>query len=317
MKQRKLKNYIAYSLYGISAITIFIAAFFVFQNREQFMNRLLNKKVIVKTVTEERKSISPITKKSKTQLNDSVVFHTSYGEPKKVSVSPEEVPLKQKNEEPIRQNVPLTTYTVSYHLMDPLGQFNTKETISCNGQVGERVQGNILDFLGFTSPKKQELVLSKSTSNSIHYYYKRNRYEFSIQKTKGSLISLESTPNGSQIYESPIIISAQVAKGYEWVSWSNGIIQQKATFTMPNSNLMIYPIVKPITYKITYELDGGTIKKPITTYNCEQSIIIPTPEKEGNIFAGWTGSCGSTPVLNLIRNKECGDLSLVANWIDE
>ena len=69
-------------------------------------------------------------------------------------------------------------------------------------------------------------------------------------------------------------------------------------------------------YKITYNLDGGSMSGQPTSYNVESSTFtLPTPTKTGHIFTGWTGSNGTTPQKTVTVNKGTrGNLSYTANW---
>lgn len=73
----------------------------------------------------------------------------------------------------------------------------------------------------------------------------------------------------------------------------------------------------PITYTISYNLNGGEFKSDYhTNYNCEQSITLASPYKKGYSFAGWTNSEIENPTLPLTINKgEYGNKTYIANYI--
>ena len=70
------------------------------------------------------------------------------------------------------------------------------------------------------------------------------------------------------------------------------------------------------TYKITYNLDGGSMSGQPTSYNVERSTFtLPTPTKTGYTFTGWTGSNGTTLQKTVTVSKGTrGNLSYTANW---
>ena len=71
-------------------------------------------------------------------------------------------------------------------------------------------------------------------------------------------------------------------------------------------------------YKITYDLDGGTVSTNNPTSYTSQSdnIILTNPTKEGYIFKGWTGSNGDTANTSVTINKgSTGDKTYKANWV--
>ena len=73
----------------------------------------------------------------------------------------------------------------------------------------------------------------------------------------------------------------------------------------------------PITYNITYDLDGGSVATDNpTTYDITTSTFtLNNPTKSGYTFVGWTGSNGTTPqtTVNIIIGST-GDRNYTANW---
>lgn len=76
-------------------------------------------------------------------------------------------------------------------------------------------------------------------------------------------------------------------------------------------------------YNITYDLGGGAfVNDDGDGYEArdkyfEKSSVrnIPTPEKTGYTFLGWTGSNGDTPQTNFMYNTDkLEDLHYIANW---
>ena len=70
------------------------------------------------------------------------------------------------------------------------------------------------------------------------------------------------------------------------------------------------------TYKITYNLDGGSMSDQPTSYNVRSNTFtLPQPTKTGYTFTGWTGSNGTTPQKTVTVNKGTrGNLNYTANW---
>ena len=91
---------------------------------------------------------------------------------------------------------------------------------------------------------------------------------------------------------------------------------------MPADNITHTAQWTPITYNITYDLDGGSVvtANP-TTYNIETetfTLINPTlndTSRPGYNFVGWTGSNGIAPETTItIAQGSMGDKSYTANW---
>lgn len=73
----------------------------------------------------------------------------------------------------------------------------------------------------------------------------------------------------------------------------------------------------PINYTINYDLNGGTVavSNP-TSYNIETpTFALNNPIRLGYVFAGWTGSNGTTPQKNVsIYKGSTGNKFYKANW---
>ncbi len=86
-------------------------------------------------------------------------------------------------------------------------------------------------------------------------------------------------------------------------------------FTNVLSNHTITAIFSPISYTISYNLDGGTVTGNPTTYTIEDAITLVNPTKDGYNFTGWTGSNGTTPSTTVtIAKGSTGNRTYTANW---
>jgi hypothetical protein len=71
----------------------------------------------------------------------------------------------------------------------------------------------------------------------------------------------------------------------------NGYAQVTPSITITDDNLTYTFIYDPIVYNITYELDGGSLTNPKTSYIIEdETYIPPSPIKEGYTFNSWSPS---------------------------
>ncbi len=77
------------------------------------------------------------------------------------------------------------------------------------------------------------------------------------------------------------------------------------------------------TYNITYTgLEGSSFESanpnPTTYKNTDDDFTLVNPTKEGFVFIGWTGTCGETPVLEVIIAKNThGNMMYIANWTEK
>ncbi len=114
----------------------------------------------------------------------------------------------------------------------------------------------------------------------------------------------------SQIKDIPI---PEVA-GYEFLGW-----YQDEEFTIPykEEDLLlsknIYAKVEPVTYLITYDVNGGSVVTGKVTYTVEDATyMLPTPTREGHTFIGWRGQ--NDKVITKIEHGSSGHYNLVALW---
>ena len=110
--------------------------------------------------------------------------------------------------------------------------------------------------------------------------------------------------------------------GYTFAGWStkaDGTVEfeDESVYTMgADSEVTLYAIWSPITYKITYELKGGEAEN-ITEYSIETGeFSLSAPTRAGYTFTGWSGSnlTGEDNLTVTIADGTYGALSFVAHW---
>lgn len=83
------------------------------------------------------------------------------------------------------------------------------------------------------------------------------------------------------------------------------------------SNSTLYAKWNINTYTLSYTLNGGTVASANpANYTVETaSFTLNNPTREGFVFAGWTGSNGTTPQTSVsIAKGSTGNKSYTANW---
>ena len=110
--------------------------------------------------------------------------------------------------------------------------------------------------------------------------------------------------------------------GYTFAGWStkaDGTVEfeDESVYTMgADSEVTLYAVWSPITYKITYELKGGKTEN-ITEYSIETGeFSLSAPTRAGYTFTGWSGSnlTGEDNLTVTIADGTYGALSFVAHW---
>ncbi|MBQ9903419.1 MAG: InlB B-repeat-containing protein, partial [Synergistaceae bacterium] len=129
----------------------------------------------------------------------------------------------------------------------------------------------------------------------------------------GLTVVLTITPDEGYMFENVIVDGQDVAL-YVDEGDDNSYIY---SFTMPGHDVNVSAVFA-ILYKITYELDGGTLAEGVSnpaTYTVEDAITLNNPAKDGYTFTGWTGSNGTTPQTSVtIPKGSTGDMSYTATW---
>ncbi|MBP3843603.1 MAG: chitobiase/beta-hexosaminidase C-terminal domain-containing protein [Prevotella sp.] len=91
------------------------------------------------------------------------------------------------------------------------------------------------------------------------------------------------------------------------------------SFSMPANNATVTATWIPISYTISYNLDGGSVATDNpTSYTIESAAItLNNPTRDGYTFAGWTGTgldAATTTVI--IPQGSTGDRSYTATWTE-
>ena len=104
--------------------------------------------------------------------------------------------------------------------------------------------------------------------------------------------------------------------GYDFVGW----YLDNAPFdfnTLVSGDIQLEAKYTPITYQITYELDGGNVDNP-TSYNIEtNTFTLSNPTKAGYTFKGWSGTDlnGEENVTVQVQKGTSKDLNYSAHYI--
>ena len=122
--------------------------------------------------------------------------------------------------------------------------------------------------------------------------------------------------------EDAFVLSDPTKRGYKFEGWfSDSGFNTKVTEIAAGTtgNKEFWAKWTPVTYKITYNLDGGVYKVGESNpgeYTVEtNTIVLKKPEKTGFTFNGWTDANGNT-VTQIIKGT-IGDMVLTANWASD
>lgn len=224
-----------------------------------------------------------------------------------------------------KANWKVKTYTITYD--GNAGILNssnpTSYTVETNTFALLNPTRNGYDFIGWTgsngtTPQTTVKIQKGTTGNKTYKAnWKVKTYTITYVANGGIL---NSNNKISYTVADVFTILNPTRKGYTFTGWSgsNGTTPQ-ATVTIPKGttgNKTFEANWKIITYKITYDNNGGVLNSTSPkTYTVEDTITIKNPTRVGYDFKGWTGSNGTTPQSNVIISKgSIGDKSYKANW---
>ncbi|GEM_PF-6800867 len=181
-------------------------------------------------------------------------------------------------------------------------------------------------FLGWTGTgistiTKDVTVTKGSTGNrayTAHWEANTNTIRFDANGGNGTMSDV-SVKSDTQITLPKNMLSRS---GYSFAGWSvtrNGspTIEDQSSYAMETDSLVIlYASWVIEEYSISCDFDGGNETSYRNTYNVETaSFSLPSPQRTGYTFLGWTGSGITTPsAIVTITKGSTGNRQYKANW---
>ncbi|MBR2787049.1 MAG: InlB B-repeat-containing protein, partial [Clostridia bacterium] len=194
-----------------------------------------------------------------------------------------------------------TAYKITYALNNgtvsgnPATYYITSNDITLNNPTRAGYTFAGWTGTGLSTITKIVTIAKGSTGNrSYTANWTPNTYTISYELNGGSD---PGNPTKYKVDSADITLKKPTRAGYTFVGWtgSNGETAQTtvtiAKGSTGNKNYIANWVA--IDYKITYDLNGGTVSGNPNSYNilCDD-IILNNPTKDGYTFVGWTGSNG-------------------------
>lgn len=202
-------------------------------------------------------------------------------------------------------------YRVNYYLQNIDGYSYVLDTTKrFIGEVGETIEGIVLDYDGFKTPEVQEVILENGKETVIDYYYVRNRYQLTVKTTCN-----KETFSQNLYYRfgENVRIDVQDKRGY--TTNCDNLVDGTINFSMPNHNTVIDINYEPIEYRIVYSIDSDVINDNPTCYSVESDdIVLRAPVREGYAFLGWIINDSAPLSQYVIKASMCEDIELSAAW---
>lgn len=225
-----------------------------------------------------------------------------------------------------------TQYTVE-HYQHILGsaEYTLAMTETLRGTTGIEVTPSTQTYAGFTSPALQTATIKGDNSTVIKYYYERNEYSVTVASGTGvsnaRVLSADPAATDSKYkYGTTITLSADVARGYEDLTWSGD--STSSSFQVSANDMNVTASAKAHVYSIIYSLSSDGVNNAVnpSTYTVASgNIAFGVPTRPAYKFLGWTVTVNgeqiyndaaddSTEAYTLDTSKYLGDVVMTANW---
>ena len=216
-------------------------------------------------------------------------------------------------------------YTITYEGMDGATHTNPSFYTVESGAItlGAPTKKGYT-FLGWTYEGVSEPATSvtipadASGERSFTANWSLDTYTITFDLAGGSITG--TLPTSYTVISADIAIANPEKVGYTFLGWSQNGAAPVLDLVIENGtagNLAYVAVYQLIEYKIEYELNGGSFTVDFSqSYNKETgTITLPSPEKPGYAFVGWTTDGIDTPTEGLeIAAGSLGDKSFTAHW---
>lgn len=180
---------------------------------------------------------------------------------------------------------------------------------------------NAYDFIGWYSDSEFKIENNKietGSSGNKTFYAKWKPVDYSITYVLNGGTNSESNPNSYNIESNVIILNSPSRTGYTFDGWyadSGYRNKLEKIITGSFGNKIIYAKWSPVSYSITYNLNGGShyYSNP-KTFTIESQINLREASKDGYTFAGWYTDSNFITKKESISKGTTGNVTLYAKW---
>ena len=237
----------------------------------------------------------------------------------------------------VTENITLTahfqaiTYNLTYDLANgalPEGKTNPATyTVATDDIVLVNPELTGYDFAGWTGTDLTEatkaVTIAKGSTGDRSYTatWTATEYAITYDLAGGKLADGDTNPASYTIESDAITLKNPTREGYTFAGWTGtGLTEASTAVTIAKGSMGARTYTAtwtPITYTITYDLDGGAVATANpATYTIESdAITLVNPTKDGFDFAGWTGTGLTEATKNVtIAKGSTGDRTYTATW---
>lgn len=187
-------------------------------------------------------------------------------------------------------------------------------------------------FLGWSTEADGEVNITETTkaSNEITTLYAvwgNAEYTISFDLDGGAWSIAEPLKHIYNVSNTSIPTEIPTKTGYRFVGWQRAgseEVKQPADITFGKTDLSwsitLYAVWEPVTYRITYHAQGGTMPEgAVSEWSFEKSAsITAVPTKADALFRGWyeaaEPSAEDVRVRRIDSTHAAGDVTLYAKW---
>ena len=223
----------------------------------------------------------------------------------------------------------INTYTVSYNANGGTGApsnqtktYGTNLTLSSTKPTRDGYNFTKWNTKADGSGTNYDAGATYTSNSAVTLYaqWTKKTYTVSYNANGGSgAPSAQTKTHGTNLTLSS---TKPTRTGYSFTKWNTkadgtGTAYAAGASYSSNSAVTLYAQWTPVTYTISYTLNGGTVATANkTSYTIETAnFTLNNPTKTGYAFAGWTGSNGTTKQTTVtIAKGSTGNKSYTANW---
>ena len=225
------------------------------------------------------------------------------------------------------------TYNLTYDLASgalPEGKTNpVTYTIETEDITLVNPERTAYTFAGWTGTgldqATAEVKIAKGSTGDRSYAatWSPVTYTITYDLAGGQLAEGDTNPASYTIESEAITLKTPTREGYTFAGWTGTGIEGSSmavTIAAGSTGVRSYTATwTPITYTISYDLDGGQLAQGDTNpveYTIESDdITLKNPTKDGYEFAGWTGTDLTQATMTVtIAKGSIGNRTYTATW---
>ena len=221
----------------------------------------------------------------------------------------------------------LAEYTVRHYQQNLDNDEYTEITADCqtlNGTKGTQTAAAAKVYKGFEAKPFAQQTIAEDGSTVASIYYDRTRHTVTWLNWNGDELGKnENVKYGAKpSFDQANPIREETGKVYIFNGWNtaqdgSGTAWDENTIVTENVTYYAQFTDEVLSYKITYQLNGGTNPADApASYTYASGAILPTPTYAGCTFGGWYTDVGFTgeAVTEIAANTTTGDKTYYAKW---